>query len=69
MSSIIIQQHPDTRHRPTVLPEDYMPLATRMYCASQLNKLWAEFVNEMHDGETVGPDVARKFWKFVLAGG
>ncbi len=48
---------------------DYMPLSIRMHVAGELNRLWEEFVNEMHDGPLSGPQVAEKFWKYVLAGG
>lgn len=64
MTAIIIQ--PNARDsRVVAKPEDFMPLSTRMRVASEVNALWAEFVNEMHDGELVGPKVAAKFWKFV----
>lgn len=64
MTAIVIQ--PNSRFsRVTAEPEDFMPLSTRMKVARELNKLWAEFVTEMHDGELVGGDVADKFWKFV----
>lgn len=69
MSAIIIQQHQDARLRPTIAPEDFMPLATRMHVAREINRLWAEFTLVMHDGSLVGPDVARKFWKYVQTGG
>lgn len=49
--------------------EDHMPFTTRLLVARELNRLWAEFVSEMHDGPTVGQDVAEKFWKYVLSGG
>lgn len=64
MTAIVIQ--PNSRFsRVTAEPEDFMPLATRMLVAREVNAHWAEFVREMHDGDLVGPDVAAKFWKFV----
>lgn len=64
MTAIIIQ--PNARDsRVIAAPEDFMPLSTRMHVAREINQHWAEFVNEMHDGATVGPDVAKKFWAFV----
>lgn len=65
MTAIIIQ--PNTRvSRITVDdPADWMPLATRVKVARELNAAWAEFVKDMHDGPTVGSNVAEKFWAFV----
>lgn len=64
MTAIIVQ--PNTRiSRVVAEPEDFMPLATRMKVAREVNALWAEFVKEMHDGPTVGAGVAEKFWAFV----
>jgi hypothetical protein len=42
-----------------------MPLASRVKVAGEINRLWEEFVNEMHDGTTGGAEVADKFWNFV----
>jgi hypothetical protein len=67
VSAIVIQPHIDGRHDLNPDPADYMPLSVRMHVARELNRLWAEFVNEMHDGPT--PGTAQKFWKYVLAGG
>jgi hypothetical protein len=68
MSAIVIQ--PNTRSsRVVAAPEDFMPLSTRMFVAQRLNQLWAEFVNEMHDGATIGSGVAQKFWLYVITSG
>jgi hypothetical protein len=64
MSAIIVGPHIDASGV-TVAPENFMPLATRMKVAGELNALWAEFVKEMHDGPTVGTNVAEKFWAYV----
>lgn len=66
MSAIVIQPHIHGRGL-TVEAENYMPLSVRMYLARELNQLWAEFVNEMHDGATGGPGVAAKFWAYVTS--
>lgn len=50
-------------------PESWMPFTTRLKVAKEINDLWAEFVTEMHDGPTAGPEVADKFWKFVTTRG
>lgn len=64
MSAIVIQ--PNTRDSRVVAePEDFMPLATRMKIAKEVNAAWAEFVRDMHDGPTVGSGVAEKFWAFL----
>lgn len=67
MSAIIIQAHSDARGKPVIRPEDFMPLATRMKVAREINAMWEEFVGTpgMHDGPTVGSDVATKFWNYV----
>lgn len=65
MSAIVISPAP---HEVSVAARDsadYMPPSTRIKVADEINRLWAEFVNEMHDGPTNGPYVAEKFWKFV----
>lgn len=59
------REHPDF----TFDPADWMPFSTRLLVARELNKLWEEFVTEMHDGSTSGPEVADKFWKFVTTRG
>lgn len=65
MSAIIIQ--PNTRTSRVIVddPSTWMPLATRMKVAREINAHWAEFVKDMHDGPTVGTGVAEKFWAFV----
>lgn len=68
MSAIVIGVAPWTEDR-TRPSEAWMPLSVRHAVAKELNTLWAEFVTDMHDGPTCGPEVARKFWKYVLAGG
>lgn len=66
MSAIIVRPVPwDVEP----VPADYMPFSSRAKVAREINRLWEEFVNEMHDGPTTGPEVADKFWKYVLAGG
>ena len=50
-------------------PASWMPFSTRIKVAQELNALWAEFVTEMHDGPTIGSEVADKFWKFVTTRG
>lgn len=68
MSVIVIGPSPVTQDRiksGTLGPSDYMPLSARQKCADEINKLWKEFVEEMHDGSTHGRDVAEKFWKYV----
>ena len=62
MSAIVISPAPGPD---ASRAEDWMPFTTRILVARELNRLWAEFVNEMHDGPTTGPYVAEKFWKFV----
>ena len=42
-----------------------MPFSTRLRVGSELNKAWAEFTSDMHDGPLTGQDVADKFWKFL----
>lgn len=71
MSAIVIRNSPDLFEHPEDAhdPANFMPFTTRMKVAGELNRLWAEFVTDMHDGPTGGPEVADKFWKFVLAGG
>jgi hypothetical protein len=63
MSAIVIQPHIHGRGL-TVEAENFMPLSTRIHVAGELNRLWAEFVNEMHSGG-YGADTPAKFWKFV----
>lgn len=68
MSGIVIAPSPITGDKlksGTLGPADYMPLSARVKVAAEINKLWAEFVNEMHDGSTHGRDVAEKFWAYV----
>lgn len=71
MSAIVIRPHPDRSKMDSLFADgtDYMPFATRHLVAKELNRLWAEFVTEMHDGPTVGNDVAEKFWQFVSTRG
>lgn len=66
MSAIVVGVSP--RFDP-ISPADFMPLSSRMKVAKEINRLWAEFVNEMHDGPTVGSEVADKFWEFVTTRG
>jgi hypothetical protein len=68
MSAIVIQPHIHGRGL-TVEAADFMPLSTRIHVAGELNRLWAEFVNEMHSGPTIGGDTAAKFWNFVTSRG
>jgi hypothetical protein len=68
VSAIVVGQSPERRDG-SVDPADRMPLHTRVKVAQEVNRLWAEFVNEMHDGPTIGPEVADKFWKFVTTQG
>lgn len=68
MSAIVIRSAPrEAGASPD--PVDYMPFSVRHMAAGELNRLWAEFVTEMHDGPTVGGEVAAKFWKFVTTRG
>lgn len=66
--SIIIRPHPFSEacsDRLSGDPTRHMPMHSRMRVAGEINKAWAEFVTDMHDGPTTGPEVADKFWKFV----
>lgn len=68
MSAIVVSPSPIASEKikaGDIGPADYMPFAARLLVGDRLNALWAEFVNEMHDGTTSGRDVAEKFWKFV----
>lgn len=69
MSAIVIRPSPAEvrRGHPDfgIDPVDWMPLATRLKVAREINRAWEEFVTDMHDGSTSGPEVAEKFWKFV----
>jgi hypothetical protein len=70
MSAIVVGNAPDDGRPPLGDGAvDYMPLSSRIKVAGEINRLWAEFVTEMHSGDTRGPEVAEKFWKYVLAGG
>lgn len=68
MSAIVIGPSPISQDRiktGDVTPADYMPFSTRHKVGEEINRLWEEFVEEMHDGSTNGQDVAEKFWKYV----
>ncbi len=69
MAAIIIRPapvDPDKRCDTSKLTQaDYMPFGVRHHVAGEINRLWDEFVNEMHDGPLVGHDVATKFWAYV----
>lgn len=64
-----IEVHPARDAAATDSAADCMPFSTRLRVAKELNALWAEFVTEMHDGPTIGSEVADKFWKFVTTRG
>jgi hypothetical protein len=66
--AIVVGPHPINGERVKagdVSPQDYMPFSARQKVADEINRHWAEFVTEMHDGSTSGREVAEKFWKFV----
>lgn len=65
MSAIVIRPAPNDLSPWARDAADHMPFGVRLRVAEELNRAWKEFVEEMHDGPTVGPDVAEKFWKFV----
>lgn len=68
MSAVVVRPAPieaDRRRRGEISQADYMPFSTRHKVARELNKLWEEFVGQMHDGPVRGPEVAEKFWKYV----
>lgn len=68
MSAIVIRSAPrEVGASPN--PADYMPFSVRHRAAGELNRLWEEFVNDMHSGPTSGHEVADKFWKFVTTRG
>lgn len=73
MSAIVVRVSPPEARRGHpdygIDPADWMPLASRLKVAKEINALWETFVNEMHDGSTSGPEVADKFWKFVTKRG
>lgn len=73
MSAIVVGNSPAEAKREHddygIDPADWMPLGVRVKVAKEINRLWEEFVDEMHDGPTTAPGVADKFWKYVLAGG
>ena len=55
---------PEWKQEPGTEPPA-MPFSTRLVLGKELNKAWAEFVEEMHDGDLTGPEVADKFWKYL----
>lgn len=69
MSAIVVGPAPNPVSVFSRDPADHMPFSSRLKVAEEINRLWREFVEEMHDGPTGGAEVAEKFWKYVLAGG
>jgi hypothetical protein len=69
VTAIVVRPSPEEARRKHpdygIDPADWMPLATRLKVAREINRAWEEFVNDMHDGSTSGPEVAEKFWRFV----
>lgn len=69
MSAIVLSLTPTEHCRRLpdggIDPVDYMPVHTRILVAKLINNAWEEFVNEIHDGSTAGPEVAEKFIRYL----